>query len=100
MALPWGSRTPGLRVMNTRAFMVSPVALDGAAPMASLSKRGKLYPLFSVIRAFSRGGDPIAACGGGSHGRVNFDRHVHRAGRLGLALLRLERSGRQGPARP
>ncbi|WP_156029779.1 hypothetical protein [Sphingomonas sp. URHD0057] len=31
--------------------------------MASLPNRGKLYPLFSLIRAFSYRGDPIAACG-------------------------------------
>src|SRR5215212_1057878 len=54
MALPWGSRTPGFKVTKTRAFMVSPVACECGAPMASLRGADKFYDLFTLSEHFFR----------------------------------------------
>src|SRR6186997_2168374 len=88
MAFPWGSRTPGFRVMKTRAFI--------GAPMTAFEFRGKLYPLFTVqahpasVPACipARGGSDDLACT--CHLRFDF--------RLGGELFRVGRPGGEGAA--
>src|SRR5690349_14299147 len=98
MARPWGSRTPGFNVTNTRAFMpVAPSALTmralwPARPLTASFTKWK--PLRSIECDI---GAVLCPAWGGFDGRRLGFRHFRRAVRLGRQLLRLVRSRRQGP---
>src|SRR5437867_10415144 len=99
MALPCGSSTPGLRVMNTRAFIVSPVAWGGGSPMAARFRASKLNPPFTAFRVISFAGYASpGAVKGTPYGRRR-NSHVPRFVGLWRHIFRLERPGGADQAR-